>query len=340
MSQHSSAFAFEQFRPRTSQSVSLGSLRIRIRSNEVSFSELRYFPESVRIPDGASVNYVINCCNLRLDGPWDMQKLKDQRDRTYRGGRFAGGYYLTDHFGPPAYIVTTGKELCIFAERFEPILWPFVVKYLLTIHSLEEHLLHLKAACVAFDGSGTLLVGRGGSGKTVVLTQLCRAGAKFLTNTHALVCDQTVLAAPTAMRVRNDSLFGAAIATGRLAPGIKPGEYLADPLSDLHWQTIETAHVRNICLVDHRGVRHHAIRDIEPDVLYDYMENFSLAVNIYGLREDMFDHLGGDVRKFSEQWAAMKTKLRTLIDHCRCHYVSADMMNATHLAVLRERLVS
>jgi hypothetical protein len=334
------AASSEKFHVRTARNVSLGTLRLAIRSNEEQFSELRYFPEGVTLPDDSPVHYSVNCCNLNVDGPWPLDALSRARDRTYRGGRFAGGYYLTDHFGPPAYIVTTGQQLWIFAERFEPILWPFVVKYLLTIHSLDEQLLHLKAACVAFDGAGTLLVGRGGSGKTVLLTQLCRAGAKFLANTHALLRGQTVFAVPTSMRVRNDSLFEAVIAARKLTTGIKPGEYVADPIKDLLWETVATTDVRNICLVDYKGVRHCQIQELEADVLYEYMENFSLAVNLYGLKEDVFDYLGGDARRLAKEWAHMKTMLRSLVDRCRCHYVSADMMDAACLAELRKRLVS
>src|SRR5579871_5918316 len=167
---------------RTAQTVALGPVHVTIRSNEESFAELQYFPTATRFAD-CQPDYIINCCNLRVDGPWSVTALRDGRDGTYRAGRFAAGYYLTDHFGPPAYLLTRGKHLWIFAERFEPILWPYVVKWLLTDYALEHGLQQLKAAAVQFDDTVTLLVGRGGSGKTVLLTQLCKqAGARFLAN--------------------------------------------------------------------------------------------------------------------------------------------------------------
>ena len=328
-----------RFPIRTWQNVSLGPLRIGIRSNEEQFRELHYFPENVRAANDAAVDYVVHCCNLKLDGPWSAQELDEARDRTYRGKRFAGGYYLTDHFGAPAYLATAGKELWIFAEEFEGILWPFVVKLLLTYYAADENYLHLKAACVSLDGSGTLLVGRGGSGKTVLLARLCQSGAKFLTNTHALIRDQTIEAMPTAMRVRNDPLFGAVITTGRLAAGIKPGEYLADPQSDLQWQTVDTARVRSICLVDYRDAGRSVVRDMDPEELFNYMEHFSLAVNIYGLREDVFDYMGADVERLSDYWTDTKMKLKTLIRNSRRYYVSCDAMDDRQLASLRNLLV-
>jgi hypothetical protein len=328
------------FHVRTHQNMKLGSLRIAIRSNEPQFGELRYFPEGVRLAEKAPVHRIINCCNLSLDGPWSAQALEQARDRNYRAGRFAGGYYVTDHFGPPAYLVTRGHELWIFAQRFEPILWPFVVKFLLTVHAVDESLLHLKAAGVALGSSGTLLVGRGGSGKTVLVARLCQSGAHFLTNTHALIRDRTLLAVPTAMRVRNDPLFGETIASGRLTAGIKPGEYVADPLVDLKWPSVDAVPLRNICLIDYRGPKRSIIREVAADTLFNYMEHFSLAVNIYGIREDVFDYLGGDVQRFSDKWNETKAQLRELINRCRGYYVSCDVMDDENLRALRETLTS
>ena len=326
------------FNVRTDRSVSLGPVRLRIRSNEAQFGELRHFPQSMHLPQDAPVHFTVNCCNLNQDGPWAIRELEQARDRSYRGGRFAGGYYVTDHFGAPAYLLTRGSHLWIFAQRFEPIVWPYVIKFLLTTYAVDEGLLHLKAAGVALEGAGTLLVGRGGSGKTVLVARLCQSGAAFLTNTHALVRDRTLWGLPTAMRVRNDRLFGAAIATGKLAEGLKPGEYVMDPLVDLKWLHIHSAPIRNICLVDYRGTERQVVRDIDADTLFNYMEHFSLAVNIYGIREDLFDHLGGDVQKFSDRWRDAKVQLRELISDCRRHYVSCDVMDDDNLRAVRDKL--
>jgi hypothetical protein len=146
------------------------------------------------------------------------------------------------------------------------------------------------------------------------------------------------MAVPTAMRVRNDRFFGAAISAGRLPPGFKPGEYIADPQADLQWPIVEVAHIKAICLLDYRGPEHNAIRDIDADELYNYMEHFSLAVNIYGLREDLFDYLGADAGRLSSEWNRTKSKLRGLVDHARLHYVSCDMTDDRNLSALCERL--
>jgi hypothetical protein len=319
--------------------VLLGPLRVGIRSNELPFAELRYFPESTRLPPQSPVDFTIHCYNLTLDGPWPVQALEEIRDRSYRGTRLAAGYYLTDHFGPPAYLVTRARDLWIFAPRFDQILWPFVVKYLLTVHSIDRQMLHLKAAAVALRGNATLLVGRGGSGKTVLLTQLCRqAGAQFLSNTHVLVSEATLIPVASTMRVRNDSLFGPDIRAGRLPTAIKAGEFLADPGADLGWTVGTECPLLNICLLDYRGGGQRKICELHRDILFDYMENFSLALSIYGLKEDLLDYLGGDVTRFSIEWSHAKGRLRELVDRCRCYYVSGDVTHPQTLQTIAAML--
>lgn len=329
-----------QFCPRTRQNVALGSLHLRICSNEDPFSELQYFPERIRLPEAAPVHFTINCCNTNMDGPWPLQYIHNAQDRTYRAGRFAGGYYLTDHFGPPSYMITRGRQLWIFAPHFSPILWPFVVKYLLTVYSIDQQMLHLKAAAVSLQGTVTLLVGRGGTGKTVLLTRLCSGGgAQFLANTHVLVQDGLLTPVASAMRVRKGVLFDSIVAARKLPPAIKPGEYLADPFEDLGWNVGAGGRIRNICLLDYRQRQEPVVCDLDADVMFDYMESFSLALNIYGLREDVLDYLGADVRKFSAECSLMKTRLRQLIGACRSLYISADATDPKILEDIRGILI-
>jgi hypothetical protein len=321
--------------------VQLGTLRVAFRSNENEFAELRYFPPSAHLPPGTPVHYTVNCCNLNLDGPWLMDAIQAAQDKSYRGKRFAAGYYLTDHFGPPAHLVTQGTQIWLFARDFRPIIWPFVVKYLLTLHSIDQQMLHLKAAAIRLGNAATVLVGRGGSGKTVLLTQLCRsAAANFLANTHLLISDRTVIPVASTVRVRNDGIFGRIIRDRNLPPAVKKGEFLADPVTDLGWQSGTACPIRNICLLDYRAPDRRAIRELDRSVLLDYMENFSLALNIYGLREDVLDYLDGNVLSFSMQWTHMRDRLRRLVDECRCYYISCDATNANNLNVIRKLLDS
>ena len=329
---------------RSHKVVRLGPVRIDIRSNEPGFRGFRFFSESFDPDDVDSVDvepdFMLSLCNLQVDGPWPVRELALGRDTHYRGKRMSVGYYLTDHFGAPAYLMTRGSHYWIFAEDFEPILWPYAVKYLLTLYSMEHELVHLKAAGIAVGGHGALLVGRGGSGKTVLLSQLCRAGAQFLSNTHVLVDGQNLMGIRTAMRVRPDRFFGPIIAARGLSPNVKASEYTADPIRDLEWSSTRVAPIRNVCLVDYRGQEHCEIREIDRDVLLDYMEQFSLAVNVYGLKEDLLDSLGGDVARFSARMAQMKGRLRSVISQSRCHYLSCDAEDPENLQAILDLLGS
>ena len=313
---------------RSHKVVRLGPVHVDIRSNEPDFKGFRFFPDSSDAEGGDSggseLDFTLSLCNLGLDGPWPREELALERDKSYRGGRMSVGYYLTDHFGAPAYLMTRGSHFWVFAEDFEPILWPYAVKYLLTLYSTEHHLLHLKAAAIAVNGQGALLVGRGGSGKTVLLHQLCRAGAHFLSNTHTLVEDQKLIGIRTALRIRADRFFGPVIAARRLSPNVKASEYTADPIRDLEWPSAKVAPIRNVCLVDYRGPERHTVEEIDRDILFDYMEQFSLGVNVYGLKDDLLDVLEGDVTRFSSETARIRAQLRTVIDQSRCYYISCD----------------
>lgn len=335
----------DAFKVRSRGRICLGPVSVEIRSNEADFKGLRFFSEVFAggrsgTDSGDEPDFTLNLCNIGIDTPWPRERLAAIRDRSYRAKRMSVGYYLTDHFGAPAYLVTRGTEYWIFAEDFEPILWPYAIKHLLTMYSIEREMLHLKAAAVAVDGQGALLVGRGGSGKTVLMNHLCGAGAEFLSNTHVLVEGLNLLGIRTAMRVRADEFFGPMIVARGLAPNVKADEYTADPLADLGWRAGRSARLGSVCLVDYRGAGHREIREIERDTLFDYMEQFSLAINVYGLKEDVFDALSGEVVRFSVEMSRARGRLRALIDASRCYYVSCDAANSANLDMIGDLLRS
>jgi len=323
---------------RSRREVILGPVHIDMRSNEERFVGMRYFPHSRPVEGTIQADYALSFCNLNVDGPWSRQEILKEQDESYRAKKFAAGYYITDHYGAPANIVTRGTHYWIFGTDFELILWPYVIKLLLTLYSFERELLHLKAASIAWNGAGTLLVGRGGSGKTVLMTQLCRQGAQFFSNTHSLIQEHHILPVPTAMRVRNDSLFAPIIAERKLPMGIKRDEYLADPLTDLGWLGGTTARLKNIFLLDYRGPDTRDIREMDREVLLNYMEQFSLPLNVYGIKEDILDHLGGDVAAFSLQMNRMREQLHTLVERCNGYYVSCDATDPGNLREIQELL--
>jgi hypothetical protein len=327
-------FGAGSFHIRSRRTIRLGPLSVDIRSNERDFQGLRFFAGNDDFESPPYPDFTLSLCNLKVDGPWPMPSIAAATDRSYRGKRMAAGYYLTDHFGPPAFLITRGREYWIFAEDFDPILWPYAVKHLCSVYAIESGLLHLKAAGVAVGGRGVLLVGRGNSGKTVILASLCGAGAQFLSNTHAFVQGQTLIGVPTAMRVRRDDIFGSIITQRGLAPSVKAGEYTLDPVSDMGWSRAPSVPIAALCLLDYRGPEHCLVKELDRQTMYEYMEQFALAVNVYGLKEDLLDHLNGDVERFSRMASGMKAGLRALVESARCYYVSCDATDPQNLSAV------
>lgn len=329
----------KDFYIRSSKRVRLGPVVMDIRSNEEAFAGFRYFSEQVS-ESSARPDYILNLCNICVDAPWPMQTLSRLGDRSYRGIRFAAGYYLTDHFGEPAYLLTRSEHHWVFAKDFEPILWPYLAKALLTFYSMERRMLHLKSAAVAVEGNGTLLVARGRSGKTVLLTHLCRRGAQFLSNTHVLLDGGSVIPIPSAMRIRNDELFRHVIVAQKLTASVKADEYLADPLIHMGWKRGTTTPLVNICLVDYRGPDTRVIHEMDREMLLQYMDQFSLALNVYGLKEDLLDHLGSNVELFGRHVKCVRAQLYEYVRRCRAYYVSCDAADPGNLESIYELLAA
>ncbi len=337
------AFPESVFRVRSRRLIHLGPVRIDIRSNEPDFKGFRFFPSAsggdTPVPDADPLpHFTLSLCNLKVDGPWPARTLAAMQDESYRARKMSAGYYLTDHFGAPAHLVTRGTQYWLFAEDFEPLLWPYAIKHLLTVYSIKYKMLHLKAAGVAIDGQGALLVGRGGSGKTVLLTHLCQAGAQFLSNTHALIEGQKLSGIRTAMRVRSDKFFAPIIAERRLPSSVKAGEYTVDPLHDLGWSSASSAPVRTLCLLDYKPSGTPVIREMDRRTLFDYMEQFALAINVYGLKEDILDALDGDVAGFSVEMSRVRASLQALVDGSRCYYFSCDAAEPRNLRTIQDLL--
>lgn len=89
-----------------------------------------------------------------------------------------------------------------------------------------------------------------------------------------------------------------------------------------------------MCLVDYKGSGHREIREIDRNTLFDYMEQFALPINVYGLKKDLLDSMKGDVTRLSAEMSQMRGRLYTLIDDSRCYYLSRDAADPENLHVI------
>lgn len=308
------------------ETVRLGPTQFRLVSNVRDFLALRWFSQSARKPwRGERLPFELWCISL-VDSTVDLQHILPHVDQTYRGQSFLHGYYVTDHFGGPIYLVTSGRCFFVFGEYLERVVWPYFVKYLILLHTIQSGSLFLKAAACIVGDAATLLLGRGGSGKTVFLTQLCQHGAKFITNSHAVVGSGRVTGIASSMRVRNGLCASGSIKNVPTCPGLMPGEIVIDPW-DIFPSPIDFAvNVKNLCVIDYQQPNFHSIEVMTPEDIYNYAEQFSLALNVYRLEEDLLDMYQGDCRRFSAAYCQMKMQLMALVQQSRCFRISSDIL--------------
>jgi hypothetical protein len=319
-------YVHDRVTPATDETIRLGPVSIRLASNVAPFPALQYFSHAARKAfQGETTQFELWCISLEASD-LDRDYLREHVDRTYRSERFLEGYYVTDHFGPPLYIVTRGRRYYVFGAQFEQVVWPYFVKYFLTLHALENDVLHLKAAALAIGSVGTLVVGRSGAGKSVFQLQMCRSGAQFVTNTHALIKDGRVSGVASAMRVRPGQWFSDLAGAVGSTPSLKSGELNIDPYQVLDVYRGDSLEVGNLCLVDFRGAGCRTIDTIPEQTAYDYAEQFVLALNAYRQEEDLLDLYGNDFRRFAQTYSEMKAQLGDLIRRCRRYYISCDML--------------
>jgi len=314
----------------TDDTIQLGPVMFRFVSNVPAFPALQYFSHKSRnVRHNEEPQFELWCVSLE-GSALDREYLLEHVDRTYRGTSFLHGYYVTDHFGSPVYLVTRGQRYYVFGERLELVVWPYFVKYFLMLHALKDGSLHLKAAVLAIGHAGTLILGRGGAGKTVFLTQLCRRGARFVTNTHSLIKKGHAKGVASAMRIRPASWFSDLAAAHESSPAIKPGEVVIDPYKVFDAYSGDSVEVKNLCVVDFRGAGCHTIARLSEQEAYNYAEQFSLAINVYRLEEDLLDFYSGDYRRFAQAYGDMKAQLSDLVRRSRRYYFSCDMLDQNY----------
>ena len=247
---------------------------------------------------------------LSNDSLTDEQLLaaRSDVDVSARAQGFLDGYYATDHFGDPVLLLSHANRHLVIGGPLEVTGWSYFVKYVLLRAALESGGVFLKAAAVVLDGRGVLALGRGGGGKTTFAQGLVAAGASHLANSHVLLRERTVFGVPTTMRVRDGS-----------------DETLVDPASE--GAVLTSAPLEAICVIRHTGQHRCRVRRLPVDELRPIAVQFSLALNVYRLEEDLLDLLGGDYRAFASTYDLMLQRLDQALDKAAGYEVDGDMLD-------------
>ncbi|CDR02675.1 hypothetical protein GCM10022420_094310 [Streptomyces iranensis] len=310
---------------RSSSVIDLNVLRFRLSSNLEEFPARSYFTRFA--DDDTPVDFELRCIDTDRDTV-DVSSIRHLVDTTVRAKRFTKGYYRGPYFGDPVYLITRNREFYVFGRSLEKIVWPYFVKYLLSIYAAENSYLDLKAGGFVLPGGGTLLFGQTGGGKSVFLAQACMAGAQFLTNTHTLVKGDMAHAVPSAMRVRRDVCFGELIDRHGLPPHIEAGEYISSPDVLFEQPAVDAARIRNIVIVNSRPEAPSGFRRVDPSTAFSFLDQFGLGVTTYGLKDDLIAHFGYDLQRYAEHYKSMKEGLSRLCENARCFVSNIDMMDA------------
>jgi hypothetical protein len=306
--------------------IRLGPVSFRLLSNIPDFSASQYFSHAARNSPHGSPQFELWCVSLQRNN-LDQTYLREHIDQTYRGTSFLNGYYIMDHFGPPIYLVTHGSRYYIFGEQLERVVWSYFVKHFLMIYAIQHRYLHLKAAAFAIGSAATLILGRSGAGKTVFLTQLCKRGARFMTNTHALLKEGYVQGVASSMRMGFTPWSTALIHTVSSRSAIKPEQSLIDPYEVFDSCDDGRVKVKNLCIIDFRGTKNRVLKRLTAQELYDRAEEFALAINVYHLEEDLLDFYDGNYQQFARAYGEMKMQLSDLIKQIQGYYISCDILD-------------
>ncbi|MGW3498154.1 hypothetical protein [Streptomyces sp. NPDC001020] len=305
----------------TDQVVRIGPLTLRIASDRPDFPALHYFSRAARMPDGTAPDVELWCLSDAVPGL--------PADTTARARNFASCYYVTDHFGPPVHMSSSGNRIVLVGDHLERLVWPYVVKYLLLRHTVTAGGLFLKAAALAVGDGATLIVGRGGAGKSVLVSGLCQNGdATFITNSHVILAGGAVQGVASTMRMRPGPWLDQ-VGTASAA-ALDPSERLVDPYDAFPRHAGAAVPLRAVWIADFRAPGEHDVQQLTPDEAVSVAEQFAFGLNVYRLEEDLLDLCGGDYRAFAAQYGRMRAQLHTAVNTCPTYRVRSDVQLTAH----------
>ncbi|NTJ36366.1 hypothetical protein G6K86_32730 [Agrobacterium rhizogenes] len=297
----------------------LGTLVVRIKSNIPDFRVLERFSQAARLEGKNTAHVELWCVSVeraRLSELWLQTHTREHE--------------LCDSRGAPVRMAEEGTTHFVFgSDHLEGIVWSFYLRYFLSLHAMESDALHLKAAAVSFQDA-TLLLGAGGTGKTVLLAHLCGAGARFVTNTHALIKDGQITGVATCMRVRPSAAMTPLVEQAAMAIGHKTGEVNVDPMRLFRLAT-GGERIKNVCVVNFTEPGCASIEELSIRDLQHYAEEFALPINTYKLEDDLFAFMRRDPRRFAAAYAGMKGRLGEVVANSRRYLLNVDVTRPENL---------
>lgn len=239
--------------------------------------------------------------------------------RTYRENIVRHGSYRGHIFGVPArFKIIDDKNIALSHPDPGKIIWALVVKYVLTVYAIQQRVLHLKGAAVAYQGRAFLLLGRGGSGKTEVAKVLCENGAELMANTHLLVGGGSVCGIKSNIRVRENGR-DVYLPVGRQQNFTSGDGWL--PVGGVFW-------------LKYRTDGQAAIRSMPPSYAKANLQYFAESIKNWEIKEDIADYVRSDPFEFAELVNRVDQMLDDFCADNEVHHVNVDIFAAQGLAAV------
>ena len=316
----------------TEFAVSLGNTSLRVFSNGYGFGGHRFFARQAFLSDEAATDFEVWCIN-DADGSTASILSTYPACNSHRARAFAAGYFATDHFGEPVLLYQFGRRYYMVGVRLERPFWSFLLKVIIFYASLEQKQLFLKGAAVVVKGVATLVVGRGGGGKTTLVQALCRQGASFVTNSHAVLDGNRIIGVLSTMRVRD---IDQRVEVGY--PALNLGERLVDPTDLFPHVTTKPVPLQRVVIVDYVPYHEEGVRQLLPELALSFLDQFALGVNVYRLEEELLEHCERDLVRFGREILALRKQLADLTNRLPCYVVRTDAQDPSKLQRLLTHL--
>lgn len=314
--------------------LKLGEMVIMIESNQ-PLLEMKMFNEQMIPSEVKKIDWKIVLFYCSVDS--DLYRQSLQKKSSVRNSYFNRGYYVCDHFGSPVNMLIKENQIIILGESFERILWSYIVKYLMQLWAIENNAVFVKCAAFEYKGEATLLIGRGGSGKTVINTCVCKDRGNFITNSNAFIKDGKILGIGSNIRIRDKECYKSLLQTDEQKNGLAEGEILINPYKEFHCCCDEWYSIKNIIMVNYIN-GNCQLQKLSVNECLSYAEEFMLGINVYRLEEDILDYCESDCLKFVKYYNEMKQEMTNCIEKSQCYYADFDIIDINVRKELFEKL--
>lgn len=228
----------------------------------------------------------------------------------YREKIMQTGYYVGHHFGKPVFMnFLSDSKILLRCENPEKIIWCYVIKIVLTSVAHKRRMLHIKGSSFEYKGKAFLVLGRGGSGKTELLREMCKEGARLMGNTHVIIDGWKAIGVKSNIRIRefNSERY------------LNIDMQKEMPLYD-GW-----ADIGALLWVQYRSDGKNLIDKLNSHVLYHNMRWFSEAVGNWELKEDIADSVESDPVLFARYMEELDNLVKQLSITQSAYYLNLDV---------------